>query len=281
MGFTVLSQTNHSKTVVANVLGFRRQMFYYQYKMDGKDKELVNSIEKIYAEDDDTLGPRPLGKLLQADPKRVARVMKKFGIEPRRNRPSYKYGGKSNDIFGNLANSEEFEHYEIVFSDILEFKLSDGTVVRGCFAIRKVTRQILSMVFDYGMDSRLVAETLDRIDLYDFTDTEVIWHSDQGKQYGSGMTVDRLVEKGFLASMSRAGTPTDNPFAERFVQTFKLSVVQRYSYDSLGKFLYVAEKWLNFYNQRRPHSSLGMKSPNKFAADSGLGKVPKIIVGTV
>jgi putative transposase len=46
--------------------------------------------------------------------------------------------------------------------------------------------------------------------------------------------------------MSRAGTPTDNGYAERFVGMFKLAVAERYRYHSLGAFLRAAETWINF-----------------------------------
>jgi putative transposase len=46
--------------------------------------------------------------------------------------------------------------------------------------------------------------------------------------------------------MSRAGTPTDNGYAERFVGIFKLAVAERRPYRSLGEFSHEAEHWINF-----------------------------------
>jgi len=63
-----------------------------------------------------------------------------------------------------------------------------------------------------------------------------IFHSDQGKQYGAAQTRTLLLEKGFVRSMSRAGTPTDNGYAERFVGQFKLAVAERHPYrGTLGR----------------------------------------------
>ena len=59
--------------------------------------------------------------------------------------------------------------------------------------------------------------------------------------------------------MSRAGTPTDNGHAERFVGVFKLAVVERQPYRPLGDFLRAAEAWINFYNRERPHESHYMR----------------------
>lgn len=100
------------------------------------------------------------------------------------------------------------------------------------------------------------------------------FHSDQGSQYGAVPTRTALLERGFQLSMSRAGTPTDNGYAERFVGVFKLAVADRKRYGTLGEFLRAAEAWVNFYNQDRPHESLDYRSPNQYATECDLPTVP-------
>lgn len=98
-----------------------------------------------------------------------------------------------------------------------------------------------------------------------------IWHSDQGKQYGAEQTRALLLQKGFVQSMSRAGTPTDNGYAERFVGLFKLAVADRRPYHTLGEFLRAAQAWITFYNQLRPHEGLGNLSPEHYAQQQAPG----------
>jgi hypothetical protein len=86
--------------------------------------------------------------------------------------------------------------------------------VRGCFALWKRTRHGLSLAFDYQMRADLVVST---IDLVEFAVPGTIFHSDQGSQYGALETRTALLRKGLQRSMSRAGIPTDNGYAERFV----------------------------------------------------------------
>lgn len=240
-----------------------------------KDKRLANEIEDWH-EIDDTLGHKKLGVILETGKNRVLRVMKKYKIEARKPKKKYVYPGKSDQIFKNLANDPNVNMFvDIVFSDIFETQLFDGSKVRGCFALLKKTRQILSMLFDYGMAADLVAGTVKRID---FPNLEAVFHSDQGKQYGARKVLDELMQKGFFSSMSRAGTPTDNPYAERFVGIFKHAVCHRYRYHTLGEFLEAAERWVNFYNNKRPHEGLGQKSPNDFASHIGYNIVSFIPV---
>jgi putative transposase len=75
-------------------------------------------------------------------------------------------------------------------------------------------------------------------------------------------------------SMSRAGTPTDHGYAERFVGQFKLSVAERRAYRTLGEFLRAAENWINFYHQLRPHEGLDQQSPDYYASEQGLPTAP-------
>ena len=164
-------------------------------------------------------------------------------------------------------------------SDILEGRLADGSKVYVTFAWRETTAQVLSLVIDWRMKADLVAATLSRIpeQMKSYL-KHVIWHSDQGGQYGSDAVIDELVKLNFLASMSRAGTPTDNGHAERMVGEFKHAVLRRMSYQTIGQLLQEAERWINYYNERRPHGRLKYKSPNAYARENGLGEVPLIAV---
>ncbi len=263
-----------NKSQLARTLGIARSSLYVQPKRPKMDKELAVRIEQWH-EKDDTMGHRKLAVLLGTGKNRVKRVMHKYGIAARRKRKKYVYPGKASQIAPNLLREpEESIHREIVFSDILEVRLADASKVRGCFALRKCTRQILGMAFDYHMRADLVTDTIQTMTFEPPPGS--IWHSDQGKQFGAEETRHLLLQKGFVLSMSRAGTPTDNGYAERFVGIFKLAVAERYRYHSLGAFLRAAEAWINFYNQLRPHESLGNLSPQQFAEQFALEKVPSI-----
>ena len=233
------------------------------------------AIEQLH-EQDDTLGHRKLAVLLQMGKNRIKRVMHKYGIAARRKRKRYLYPGKAATIAPNLVRAEAaLSLSEVIFSDIFEVKLADRTRVRGCFALRQRTRHILALVFDYRMQAELVVNT---VNLVEFTVPGMIWHSDQGSQYGAQETRTAHFEKGFRLSMSRAGTPTDNGYAERFVGIFKLAVAERRPYHTLGEFLQAAEAWVNFYNRQRPHESLGYRSPNQYAEEQELQTLPYLPV---
>jgi len=265
----------YSKRQVARALNFARSSFYLPHQQAKKDKAVAVAIE-AQQEQDDTLGHRKLAALLHMGKNRVKRVMKKYGLTARRKKKRYVYPGKAAQIAPNLLRElQEDAASEVVFSDIFEIQLADGSKVRGCFALWKRTRQILALAFDYQMKAELVVST---VKMLRFSVPGMIWHSDQGSQYGAELTRMALVERGFRLSMSRAGTPTDNGYAERFVGVFKLAVAERRPYQTLGDFLRAAEAWVNFYNRERPHESLGYRSPNQFAEEHQLQTLPYLPV---
>ncbi len=262
-----------NKSQLAQVLGIARSSFYVQLKRPKQDKALAVRIEEAH-EQDDTMGHRKVAALLGTGKNRVKRVMRKYGIAARRKRKKYVYPGKAAQIAPNkLREGLDLTSTEVVFSDILEVKLADGSRVRGCFALRKRTRQILGMAFDYHMRADLVTTAIQTMS---FEAPGSIWHSDQGKQYGAEQTRHLLLQKGFVLSMSRAGTPSDNGYAERFVGIFKLAVAERRPYRTLGDFLRAAETWINFYNQQRPHEGLANLSPLQYAQQHGLEHIPSL-----
>lgn len=282
----------YAKSQVARALGIARGTLYLHGKQAGKDKHVAVAIEEWH-EQDDTMGHRKLAELLHMGKNRVKRVMKKYGIAARRKKKRYVYPGKASCVVPNLLreaekNEEDVRDVsspetnetvgnvtevsrEVVFSDIFEISLADRTKVRGCFALWKRTRHILSLAFDYRMQADLVVSTIEQMR---FEVPGSIFHSDQGSQYGAEATRTALLEKGFIRSMSRAGTPTDNGYAERFVGTFKLAVAERRRYQTLGQFLRAAEHWINFYNQVRPHEGIDNCSPDQFASREGLPPAP-------
>jgi putative transposase len=261
-----------NKSQLARVLGIARASLYVQLKRPKEDKALAVRIEAAH-EKDDTMGHRKLGALLGTGKNRVKRVMHKYGIAARRKRKKYVYPGKAAQIAPNKLREEalDLSSAEVVFSDIFEVRLADRSRVRGCFALRHRTRQVLGIAFDYHMRAELVT---DAIHTMTFEVPGCIWHSDQGKQYGAQSTRQLLLQRGFVLSMSRAGTPTDNGYAERFVGQFKLSVAERRPYHTLGAFLRAAEAWVNFYNHERPHEGIENLSPLQYAKRHGLENIP-------
>ena len=62
-------------------------------------------------------------------------------------------------------------------------------------------------------------------------------------------------------SMSRKGNCWDNAVAESFFKTIKYECLNRYKFSKYEELYQCIEKYLNWYNTQRLHSSLEYKTP--------------------
>ena len=71
-----------------------------------------------------------------------------------------------------------------------------------------------------------------------------------------------MVESGAQLSMDGRGAWKDNVFIERFWRTIKYEEVYLRAYDSVSDARRYIERYMNFYNSRRGHSSLKEQTPD-------------------
>ncbi|MDD3907464.1 MAG: integrase core domain-containing protein, partial [Bacteroidales bacterium] len=83
----------------------------------------------------------------------------------------------------------------------------------------------------------------------------LVLHSDQGSQFTSLNFILCCEEHGIQQSMSRAGCPYDNAPMERYYNSLKAELIDRFHFHTEEQLDYaVAEYAYLWYNQIRPHS---------------------------
>ncbi|WP_373560078.1 integrase core domain-containing protein [Rhodococcus sp. ACPA1] len=65
---------------------------------------------------------------------------------------------------------------------------------------------------------------------------------------------------GLRRSMGGTGQCSDNAGAESLWSTFKHEYYYRHTFATKAELVAAVDKWMNFYNSRRRHSSIGMLS---------------------
>ena len=106
---------------------------------------------------------------------------------------------------------------------------------------------------------RKALETRSHLDI-----SGMVHHSDRGVQYASLEYTECLKLSGVKISMSRVGNLYDNAYAESFIKTLKFEEVYQTEYDSYQEAHVGIEKFIDIYNRKRLHSSLGYIPPDEF-----------------
>lgn len=99
--------------------------------------------------------------------------------------------------------------------------------------------------------------------------SQTIHHSDRGVQYTSAGYIALLKSRKMKISMTESGNPKDNAEAERINSTIKNELLKDMEFHSVEELSMALDKAIDFYNNERPHASLGMMTPVAAAGFEG------------
>ena len=114
------------------------------------------------------------------------------------------------------------------------------------------------------MQSSLVTDALKMAWFRRRPEPGFIFHSDRGSQYCSHVFQNTLAEYGMHSSMSRKANCWDNAPIESLWGSLKVGRLYGIRFETRRQAMDEVIDWLNYYNHRRPHSTLNYISPMKF-----------------
>lgn len=124
------------------------------------------------------------------------------------------------------------------------------------------SRRVLSWRVSISMDTDFcVAAVEEAIERYG---TPEIFNTDQGSQFTSAVFTGLLQQHGIRISMDGNGCWRDNVFVERLWKSVKYEEVYLHAYESVSQARAGIGRYFEFYNTRRPHSSLDRMTPDQF-----------------
>jgi putative transposase len=247
----------------------------------GNDIKLLDAINNIYS-DFPSYGSRRIHAQLLRDgfsigKKFVKKAMRYMGIEalypkPKAttaNKEHYKYPYLLKE-FRNYAGQVIIEKINQVWStDITYIKLEKGFVYLAAI-IDWHSKKILSWKLSNSMDIFLVTSVLK--EALAFYPKPEIFNTDQGSQYTAKAHIDILKKQNIKISMDGKGRATDNICIERFWRSIKYEEVYLNEYKNIKELQKAIAKYMNSYNKKRLHSTIGYKTPNEiyYQADNNL-----------
>lgn len=243
-------------------IGIKRTHQYYIHRQPQKDWKTKQMIEEVLREHPG-YGHKRLALHLKINKKRVLRVMKLFGIKPYRRYTKKPFVYKSKeDVFPNYLMFDTPRGRGDIYSSDFTYLKFQGKWIYPATVIDVYTREIVGVAILTTHATQLVMNALLNSVLHRAPPR--IIHSDQGSEYASKDYSSLVQNLGIQQSMSRPGCPWENGYQESFYKGFKLDLGDPNRFETLGELVAEIYKTINYYNQRRIHSALGM-APLQFA----------------
>jgi len=256
-------------------LSVRRQCELLQLSRSGlyrptptaeEDLALCKELDNLHL-DFPAFGSRKLSRLLRAqgqtvNRKRVQRLMRIMGIEALAPKPRTSEPAPEHTKFPYLLrNLDIVRPNQVWASDITYIPTRQGH----CYLVAVMdwyTRRVLSWRISNTMDSRFCIEAVEEA-IAKFG-VPAIFNTDQGAQFTDGDFTKVLLDKGVKVSMDGRGRFMDNIFVERLWRSVKCEEVYLNDYRDVAEARAAIGIYLDKYNRKRPHQTLGFQTPEAF-----------------
>ena len=200
---------------------------------------------------------------------------KQAGIRSRARKYTYKSPGEESHIFPNEVRGRwnATKPVEIVVSDMTMFKVGkkywEWTILLDTF-----NNEILAhSVTDVPGSNKPYYDCLAALNRLagkkEEQKPQVVFHTDQGAVYSSKAFCQAHAQYNILRSMSRGGTPTDNPIIEALNGWMKEELYLDFNLDHTQDVPALLDQYVFFFNNQRRHAALGYKSPVQYKTELG------------
>ena len=260
---------SHDLPVVrqCQILSLARSSIYYRpQETSARDLELMRRIDALHM-NYPFAGSRMLRDLLRQEEyqigrKHVATLMRKMDIEAIYKKPNSSKRHPQHIIYPYLLRDVNISQPNHVFAaDITYIPMKRGFVY--LFAVMDwSSRRVLSWRLSNTLTTDFCLEAVEEAFLR--YGKPKIFNTDQGSQFTSQEFTRLLKEQGIAISMDGKGCWRDNVFVERLWKSIKYEEVYLHAYDTMNDARLGIGQYLEFYNAKRPHSSLDGDTPNAF-----------------
>lgn len=257
-----------NKKLLSQSLGIDRKTIYYHHLLDQKDLKVKQLIEQLHFVHP-AYGHRRLALALGYSPKRVLRVMHKFGIKPprRRIRGHYLTKSTSNHSYTNLIKGFVPSVPNQILASDLTYLEYQGKFVYLATVVDTFTREIIGAEISQKHDSHLALSTikgaLNNIKIKTQGNNQnisgmPIFHSDQGSEFMAQIVTSFLEKNSIKVSVSDKASPWQNPYQESLFDKFKNEIGDINRFETLGELVAEIYAYIHYYNHLRIHTSLKM-----------------------
>lgn len=251
-----------SERHACQVVGLARSTARYQARGRAEEAQLVEVI-RDYAYRYPQHGYRHISALMQragqaVNHKRIERLWRREGLQlPRRKQRKRRFGEG-----GDVKRRAEYRHHVWSY-DFTEDRTTRGQKIRTLAIMDEYTRENLMLFAARSIPSARVWDILQW--LFGIHGVPEHLRSDNGPEFIANAIKENLAQHDCQTIFIQPGHPWENPFIERFIGTLRHECLDRYLFDHIPEAQHIMDHWRIEYNQYRPHSSLGYRTPAEFA----------------
>jgi putative transposase len=192
--------------------------------------------------------------------KRVQRLMAQMGLEAIFPRPRTTITGTAARVYPYLLRDRELTRVDEVWSsDITYVPMRHGFMYLTA-VIDWFSRYVLSWRLSNTLEGRFCLEALE--EALSMGRPE-IFNTDLGSQFTSQEYTGRLEEAGIAVSRDGRGRALDNVFVERLWRSVKYEDIYIKNYERVIELESGLSAYFRFYDEERPHQSLGYRTPGE------------------
>lgn len=251
-------------------MGIARSTYYDKPKRAVDDTALVEAMHALKDEFEAYGWRRMQAALGQqgwvVNHKKLKRLMREQGLNARRRR--------------RYVTTTDSDHDQPIFPERTKDMIVDGpdqlwvadityvAVAVGFVYVAVImdawSRRIIGYAMSRRIDARLTLAALDAAIALRQPPPGCVHHGDRGSQYAAEKYRDRLREARLVGSMGRRGNPYDNAMMESLIKTLKVEGVYPLDFETAEEVAEQLPAFIEKYNARRLHSSLGYLSPEQY-----------------
>lgn len=246
------------------LLGLNRSSIYYKpiiaEEIDHKNLQMIRLVDEIYTQHP-FFGTRQMSDYLRLqghdiDRYHVRCIYERLGLRSLAPCPNTSKAHPEHKIYPYLLRGVNICRPNQVWStDITYIRLQHGFVMA---IIDWFSRYVLDWELSTTLDADFCITALERSLAARQCD---IFNTDQGAQFTCNGFTSLLEAYGINISMDGKGRALDNVFVERLWRSVKYECVYLMEFDSVKEAKNALRNYFVFYNNERPHQSLGGKTP--------------------
>lgn len=194
---------------------------------------------------------------LKVNLKRIYRLWRQEKLNLPKKRPPKTRAKSTVGIVPKATRANQIWTYDFVFDQSLS-----GKSLKMLTLIDEFTRECLAVEAGVSIKSERVRQILEKVCLG--RGKPELMRSDNGSEFIGQAVGGWLQENGIKPLFIEPGKPWQNGRGESFNGKLRDECLSREWFSSVKEAQVVIDGWRKFYNEERPHSSLGYLTPGEF-----------------